>query len=326
MVKNTLVLGNKINEIPVGEVTVSVWTATDPAPGMPPGHHDSLNVEVGDGWVCVGGGGTGHGGYTGTSSSNADYWFRGFGNFLTASFPSDDFGSWNISSRDHINEDQSQLDGYAIGIKIRDSAGYLTKDELISNMQLFKSEDTVAKKHTAHSCSIGDGFLLLGGGFQVLDQFRGNLGTASFPDSTISWRACSKDHQIDSVSRMKVFAIGIRPTLFRANSTVFGNVVTTYNSSERSYSLDSPPSNGDYTVSDYVNTAVHPLPGFALCGGGAVSHINPAKGRYLWALEPTTKPDAIESDQEFSGRSTILTSFDDWGPITVYAMGIKRVT
>lgn len=55
-----MVQGTKINEITVGGVTVSVWTATDP----PKSHHNDFNVEIGkpgedDDWICVGGGGAG---------------------------------------------------------------------------------------------------------------------------------------------------------------------------------------------------------------------------------------------------------------------------
>lgn len=51
-----MVLGQKINGLTVGGVTVSVLKATDP----PKNHHDDSKVEVGDEWVCVGGGRLGH--------------------------------------------------------------------------------------------------------------------------------------------------------------------------------------------------------------------------------------------------------------------------
>ena len=96
----------KINEIKVGKITVSVWRDTQSAGYSDPrGHHDNFKIEVdsAQGWLCVGGGAKGS---------------MYPGNFLTASFPADDFGSWIISSRDHINEDYTALTGYAIGMKI----------------------------------------------------------------------------------------------------------------------------------------------------------------------------------------------------------------
>ena len=67
---------------------------------------------------------------------------------------------------------------------------------------------------------------------------------------------------------------------------------------------------------------VRPLPGFALCGGGAVTHY--WYGMLIWALEPTTKPDPItELDQSFTGRSVFGTNKNDNSSITAYAMGIK---
>ena len=95
----------------------------------------------------------------------------------------------------------------------------------------------------------------------MLDQPEGggNMATGSFPDSTISWRAHAKDHDISSPSRIKVFAIGIRPTIMKGTSP-FGDVSTTY------YSFENEPG---YET----NVSVNPLTGYALCGGGAKSHL-----------------------------------------------------
>ena len=90
-----MVLGETINEITVGGVTVFVWKATDPSKS----HHDDFKVEVGkpgedDDWVCVGGGGIGGSAVSFTSHSGGVAHFKR--NYLTASFPSDDFKSWNL--------------------------------------------------------------------------------------------------------------------------------------------------------------------------------------------------------------------------------------
>src|SRR4029079_325027 len=104
-------------------------------------------------------------------------------------------------------------------------------DELISNLKIFK-DTGASESHPERACFVGDGLLLLGGGFRILDQppGGGNSATGSFPDSNVSWRARSKDHEIPSPSPITVFAIGINPTIRRADGSVFGAVVTTYHS------------------------------------------------------------------------------------------------
>ena len=154
-----MVQGTKINQVNGGGVTVSVWTAIDPPTGN--GHHTNFKVDVGvagdDYWVCVGGGGRG-----------SQY----LGNYLTASFPSSDFKSWNIHSRDHEDKDDSPLTGFAIGLKIPG----LTKTELIEHLHIFQDPlpadlPTMPKmNHPERSCFIDDKFsMLVGGGFEIID-------------------------------------------------------------------------------------------------------------------------------------------------------------
>jgi len=150
----------------------------------------------------------------------------------------------------------------------------------------------------------------------------GNLAIAFFPDSSLSWRARSQDIQIPSESRLRVFAIGITPSLKRVDGSIFGNVVTTFSSFEL---LNPPP------ASPGVADPVQPLPGFALCGGGEATHPS-ASGGYLFALEPTTLEDPITlanptpvrilfpSEQSFTARST---SYNEKHTNTAYAIGIK---
>ena len=278
----------------------------------PKSHHDDFKIEIGvlndDNWVCVGGGGTGH---------------HDPGNYLTASFPSDDFKSWNVYSRDHIETDSFPLIGYAIGMKIED----LSKAELVENLHIFK-DPGASEHHPDRSCTVNTEFsMLVGGGFQVLDQpsdtadppqLGGNMATGSFPDSTISWRGNSKDHIHDSPSRISVYAIGIRPSIIRGDDSIFGNVVTMYHSYEKRIGQD------------FAESMVRPLPGMALCGGGAAAHWY--KGMLLWALEPTTIEGPITpNDQSFTGKSKNGNNWfsyedfesPDYSTVTAYAMGIK---
>jgi vibriolysin len=52
---------------------------------------------------------------------------------------------------------------------------------------------------------------LTGGGAFVDWQGAGNLLTASFPNSSSSWEARSKDHDVSDPSRITAYAIGLRP-------------------------------------------------------------------------------------------------------------------
>jgi hypothetical protein len=299
-----MVQGKKVNEITVGGITISIWSATEPQnPTDPPiAHHDFFQIDVGatgdDDWVCIGGGGTG---------SPAP------GNFLTASYPSldpsgqADWKGWVVASRDHINNDPCFITGYAIGMKIPP----LSKQEIISHLKLF-SNTSDDLPHPEASCFVEDGYLLLGGGFRVLDQRVGNLGNASFPDSTFSWRARSKDHYYPSPSHITAYAIGIRHTLKHANSEV-GNVVTSFHSSV-SYGSDLPE--------------VEPLAGMAMCGGGADANYC-RDGKYLTSLQPKLEPNPGPTKQSFLALAEMclldvesLRGFDT-GRTTAYVMGIK---
>ena len=81
----------KMNETTAGGVTVSVWQTLSVPPAS---QHFQFAVEVGtecdDDWVCIGGGVT-----AGIVPPNTGYYLQ----FLTASFPSNDFKSWNVLGR-----------------------------------------------------------------------------------------------------------------------------------------------------------------------------------------------------------------------------------
>jgi hypothetical protein len=297
-----------------GKITISLWTFTNP---NPQGHND-IQVNVGDeeggGWVCIGGGGRGNGVP---------------GNFLIASYPvgfppepdggpaTNDWKSWRVSSRDHVYSDVFALTGFAIGMRIEG----LSRQELISNLSRNSSISNAAS-HPDQVCFVEPGYLLLGGGFDILDQpdGGGNLATASFPDSTISWRGRSKDESIISESRIRVFAIGIMPTIKTLDPTPNDpnhkkswNIVTTF------ASFDSP----GYMFPFLPESTVSPLPGFALCGGGAA--IRPSDGSLLYDLEPellaAVTPQTFPT-QRFKGKGAMHMS-NTHSTITAYAMGIK---
>ena len=187
-------------------------------------------------------------------------------NYLTASFPSldtsgqVDWKGWRVLSKDHIYPSPFSLIGYAIGMKHQD----LTRDESISNLHVFRGIG-MAVPHPELRVYLEQGFsVLLGGGIHVVDQpvGGGNIATASFPDSTISWRGRSQDMEIPSPSVLEVFAIGIRENLKKPNPTgpSIGIVVTSFSSSESLYPPPISPGGANPT------SVAQPLPGFALCG------------------------------------------------------------
>ena len=201
------------------------------------------------------------------------------------------------------------------------------KNALIANLRVFRDID-MSVSHPELRTYLEQGYSLLGGGFYVVDQpvEGGNMATADFPDSTISWRGRSQDYWITSPSQLEVFAIGIQSTLFIPDSTVVGpdyrkswDVITSYSSMEF---LNGPPSS---PVSFDPVSVAKPLPGFALCGGGGVVHPG-SVGGYLISLEPTRLSSGLTvrilepHKQTFTVRSS---SDDEKYTVTAYAMGIK---
>ena len=79
----------------LGKITISIWTATDPASTNPTKDHHDFTLEIGPGWVCIGGGTRGRSGPFA-------------GNFLTKSAPTlgtdgkPNFMGWSVVTRDHL--------------------------------------------------------------------------------------------------------------------------------------------------------------------------------------------------------------------------------
>jgi hypothetical protein len=138
----------------------------------------------------------------------------------------------------------------------------------------------------------------------------------------------SRDEDIPTPSRFRVFAIGIRPNLMKPNPagppTSIGNVDATFASSE--------------SLTSWACVAARtPSPGYALCGGGAYAHFGMVRGdtfpnlqidqnapMFIWSLEPmiAAQPPATAPDQSYTGNSFIHRR-SCVGTITAYAMGTK---
>lgn len=237
----------------------------------------------------------------------------------------EDWKGWTVATRDHEVADPCKLVGFALGMKVDG----LSREELISNLKIFTESDANPISHPELSCYVEDGFILLGGGFEVLDQDgAGNIATASFPNSTYSWMARSRDEDIPAPSRLRVFAIGISPNLMKPNPagppTSIGNIDTTFASSE--------------SLASWACVATRTLsPGYALCGGGACAHFGMVRGdtfpnlqidrnapMFIWSLEPmiAAQPPPTAPDQSFTGNS-FIHRWSCVGTITAYAMGIR---
>ena len=92
---------------------------------------------------------------------------------------------------------------------------------------------------------------------------------------------------------------------------MFGHIDVAFNSDEAVPNASHP-----------VSTA-RVLPGYALCGGGAVTHFTYwDKGSYLWDLEPVTEETEDPTKQRFTGRAKDHHRADP-ATITTYALGVK---
>lgn len=298
------------------KITIGLWKFQIPNPENHPSFQVDVTMGPGQDWVCIGGGAIGN---------------PQPGNFLTMSRPSldlngkEDWKGWAVATRDHEVANPCKLVGVALGMKVDG----LSREELISNLKIFTELDANPASHTELSCYVEDGFLLLGGGFEVLDQDGGgNMATASFPNSNYSWMARSRDEDIPTPSRLRVFAIGISANLMKPNPTgqptSIGNVETTFASSE--------------SLASWASMATQrPLPGYALCGGGACAHFGMVRGEtyadlqvdrnapmFIWGLDPmiSAQPPPTAPDQSFTGNS-FMHMRPCVGTITAYAMGIK---
>lgn len=229
-----------------------------------------------------------------------------------------DWTTWKVMSRDHIVYTPCTLVGFAIGMKIHG----LTRDEIIANLRHTSTISPVAMSHADMTCLVAPDFLLVGGGFEVLDQMEGggNLATASFPFSTISWRARSKDEINVTESRIRVFTISINPNIRNANGQVIGNVATTIKR------LDSDPNE----IRSNPKSSIGPKEGFALCGGGGEANYD--INQMVWDLEPTSLagPDVViitdPNLQTFTAASTSHLNIvhpPSINTIAAYAMCIK---
>ena len=152
-----------------------------------PAQHPNITATLPDGYILTGGG------------AFVNYG-NGYGNILTATFPSSQ-STWEARSKDHLVADPAQLTAYAIGIRHRDGAIHLQG-------HIQQATGAVAQ-HPNAMVTLDAGWTLTGGG--ALDNWEepGNLLTATYPQGT-SWIGAGKDHIEFSPASITAYVLGIR--------------------------------------------------------------------------------------------------------------------
>lgn len=92
-------------------------------------------------------------------------------------------------------------------LDITDASGTVT-------VRIKQCADTGAVHFPTATCSVDSGFVLVGGGAEIVgDDSPGALLYASFPDTTLTtWTAQSKDHDISFLHQLRAYSIGLRLT------------------------------------------------------------------------------------------------------------------
>jgi hypothetical protein len=122
------------------------------------------------------------------------------GILLTGSFPVN-ANSWQANAQDHsIKGGPGTVTAYVIGIK--------AKQGVTPRSKIFTRVSSIAP-HPTYNASVEAGWILTGGGAYTDCPSSGNLLTASYPLSSLTWRGEAKDHRVDCMSTITVSAIGL---------------------------------------------------------------------------------------------------------------------
>ncbi|MGO1055306.1 hypothetical protein [Crossiella sp. CA198] len=192
-------------------------------------------------------------------------WKQGYGALLTASYPSEDKRGWRATSKDHVEAQSHDLSVYVIGMKIAGISGHDLRERYI---HVNKNPGSMASHAEAEvgPPPTGGPFEMLGGGFNVKWGGAGNLATASYPSSALSWKAKSKDHIESDPAAIDAYGIYIKKHL------PVGTVTAVREPGHAGHSAH--PEAAASVGADY-----------ALTGGGAEVHWQGA-GNMLWQLRP----------------------------------------
>jgi len=162
-------------------LTVQLFHATSPLAA-----HPEVRVTVPAGYKIIGGG--------------AHVEYDGPGNMLTASYP-DGPSAWVAKSKDHHQPSLARLEAWAVAL-------FDPNDEWDVRVVSERSSPT---SHPTVSATLPEGYTITGGGAEAHWTGDGSLLTASYPQSSRSWQARSKDHIKPDPAALTVYVIGIRP-------------------------------------------------------------------------------------------------------------------
>jgi hypothetical protein len=154
--------------------------------------HKDFRIRVPPEYVVIGGG--------------VHAWASGaYGHYITASYPSSDFSSWIVSTKDHYYQNPSRITAFALAMKIEGRS----REQLIQDLVIASSTSPSMSQPDA-TASVPSGYVMIGGGFRIDWTGMGVLGTASYPSSATTWRAQGKDHIYPQSAPVTAFAVGLR--------------------------------------------------------------------------------------------------------------------
>lgn len=253
-----------------GKVEVAVWVSYST------GAHPSVICNVPSDYVCVGGG------------AYADYG-DGWGALLTESRPNSLTG-WAGSSKDHIKDNVHVLKVYAVGMKLSN-----IDPAVIRKNMIIRSNISQTAQHPQTSVSLPEGYTLIGGGARVdYGSNWGNMLVSSYPMSSTTWNASSKDHIECSPAYITAYVVGIKSTIPN-----FGElqIIQKEIGTEGPVEIGKIISNANCD-SNYVVT----------CVGGKSTYGN-GWGRMLFGLEPLGDYVKISSKDHIKQSSGFLTGY-----------------
>jgi len=232
--------------------------------------HPEVRVTVPTGYKIIGGG--------------AHVEYQGPGNMLTASYPAGS-STWVARSKDHEEPSPARLEAWAVAL-------YDPNDEW--DVRIVSATSSPAS-HPVASVTLPDGYTMTGGGAVAHWTSNGSLLTASYPQSSRSWQARSKDHIKPDPAALTVYVIGIRP---RNGASPPENFIVKSQSARLSH----------------PNTTATLPAGYLLVGGGAAVDWQGA-GNLLTA----SYPDGGDGWIAFSKDHLVA----DPAVITAYAIGVR---
>ncbi|MFE1558907.1 hypothetical protein ACFW6V_28485 [Streptomyces sp. NPDC058734] len=273
------------------QVHIELWEENHP---VKPHHHDDAVTPERKEAVVIGGG--------------ARCWFEGpstpWGSLLTASYPRTGLDAWLASSKDHSHSEPHGLTVWCLSLSID---GMTSGDLNDGTNIIVRRAESAKTNHPKISVSLSDeereNYVLISGGAHVKwsSNEPGNLLTASYPSSSHTWTARSKDHGIPSPAVLESYLVALRHELPIR--------------SQQKYVLVDFESEESYPAKNHPTQTTKMLPDFALTGGGAVAHWG-SNGNMLWRLEPGADSfTAASKDHDLPDPCTITT----------YSVGIRLV-